>query len=98
MRSLLDAGHPWRVPAISKRHRLYDAQLLDVLDRQAGEIQCIFNSLFTHNRVGRVLSFLDEATTPLEELGIISTLPTRPFLNALPGFAASSVSQFRPHF
>jgi len=84
VRSLEVTGRPWNVPAVSRRHRGYDALLLDVLASHGHEAQEIFSALFTHNPIARVLRFLDETSTPAEDLELIATLPARPFLEALP--------------
>jgi lycopene beta-cyclase len=88
VRSLLRTGKPWSLPPVSERHRLYDALLLDVLERRGQAIEAIFAALFARNRLDRVLRFLDETSTPAEDLELIATLPTQPFLEALPRMAA----------
>ncbi len=84
VRSLRLTGQPWRVPAVSARHRAYDALLLEVLSRRGDEAQAIFGTLFARNPIRRVLRFLDETSTPAEDLALIATLPARPFLESLP--------------
>jgi lycopene beta-cyclase len=83
VRSLLQTGRPWKLPAVSRRHRLYDALLLDVLARPGHALPGIFDALFEHNSVKQVLRFLDEATTPAEDLALIGTLPSGPFLRVV---------------
>jgi lycopene beta-cyclase len=73
---------PWDIPPISDRHRLYDALLLDILARRGGEVETIFGELFAGNPIERVLRFLDEASTPMEDLALIGTLPAGPFIQA----------------
>jgi len=82
VRSLEQTGTPWDNPPISERHRLYDGLLLDILSRRGGEVEAIFGDLFARNPIERVLRFLDEATTPVEDLALIATLPPGPFLEA----------------
>ena len=98
VRSLLTTRKPWNIPAVSRRHRLYDALLMYVLEHRGAEIRGVFEALFARNPIETVLRFLDETTAANEELGIISTLPTRPFLKAVPGFTAGSLRRAQPWF
>jgi lycopene beta-cyclase len=90
--ALVRVGRPWQPPAIVRRHRWYDALLLEVLGREPERLQSVFAALFARNPLERVLRFLDEATTPAEELQLIATLPARPFLEALPRLATRNVT------
>jgi len=83
VRSLLCSGAPWNVPVISERHRCYDSLLLDVLTQRGSQAQAIFEALFERNPIERALHFLDETSTPAEDLELIATLPARPFLAAM---------------
>ncbi|HEX9979722.1 MAG TPA: lycopene cyclase family protein [Flavobacterium sp.] len=67
--------------ASRSRFKLYDRILLDVL-HQNGSGKDIFCDLFKKNNAAAVLKFLDEETTFTEELKIISSLPTVPFLKS----------------
>jgi lycopene beta-cyclase len=91
--SLLRTAQPWGAGTVSGRHRLYDALLLEVLARRGDELQAIFANLFDRNPLGRVLRFLDETTTPAEDLALIATLPARAFLEAIPRYAAAKARQ-----
>jgi lycopene beta-cyclase len=100
VRSLLRTRRPWSLPPVSERHRLYDGLLLEVLARQGREIETIFAALFARNPIDLVLRFLDEDTTPAEDLDLIATLPARSFLAAMPRHAALRAAQWltgRPH-
>jgi lycopene beta-cyclase len=81
-RSLTQTAAPWAVPPVSERHRWYDALLLDVLARHGGDIEAIFEELFARNPLERVLRFLDETTTPAEDVALAATLPSGPFIEA----------------
>jgi len=83
VRSLLQTGQPFHVPADSPRYRLYDALMLEVMSRHGDEIKSIFTTLFKRNPIERVLRFLDEAGSPWEDLRLIATLPPRLFLQPL---------------
>lgn len=83
VQSLLNYGHPFTVPADSRRYRWYDTLMLDVMQNHGDQIQSIFAALFQHNPTARILRFLDEVASPLENLALIQTLPPRLFLQAL---------------
>jgi len=65
-----------------KRFRFYDNTLLHILYNNKLQGKKIFTALFQKNKPQAVLRFLDNETTLKEELKIISTLPTWPFLKA----------------
>jgi lycopene beta-cyclase len=65
------------------RFRLYDILLLSILDESPDQSIRIFSALFKRNSADAILSFLDEKSGILQEMKIFSTLPKRPFLNAL---------------
>jgi lycopene beta-cyclase len=79
--NLLQHGTPF-----SKRHKarfhFYDSVLLHILYHNTLRGADIFKDLFEKNTPQQVLKFLDNETTLPEEIGIISTLPTWPFLKA----------------
>jgi lycopene beta-cyclase len=70
------------ISTTAKRFQFYDRVLLDVLfnDRVSGKE--VFTTLFKKNHPHAVLRFLDNESSLKEELKIISTLPTIPFLKA----------------
>jgi lycopene beta-cyclase len=82
-RSLEKYGHPFHVPRDSARRRFYDSLLLEVLKGQSTMAPEIFTKLYKRNDIRRVLRFLDEKTTLMEEVMIIASLPPVPFLKAL---------------
>jgi lycopene beta-cyclase len=82
-RSLLQAGHPFDVPPDSRRYRLYNAMLLEIMEGQGEQIESIFAAMFKNNPIGRVLRFLDEGGSLRENLSLIATLPPRLFLQAM---------------
>lgn len=65
------------------RFRFYDLLLLDILVNRAEYSEYIFSSLFRSNKMDRILNFLDEKTTLIEEIRLLQTLPFKPFLQAL---------------
>jgi len=71
-----------KIPAMPNRFIFYDKVLLDVLDNKRKSGKEIFSTLFRKNKPQQVLKFLDNESSLTEELKIISTLPTLPFLKA----------------
>jgi lycopene beta-cyclase len=91
--SLVRHGHPFAVPRSRRRHRLLDAVLLEVLDRDPVRLEQVFAELFAGNPVQRLLRFLDEDTRVRDELRLIASLPRAPFLRA----AAAVLARSRSH-
>ncbi len=81
--SLLRHGHPFDVPADSRRYQLYDSLMLDVMERHGDQIKSLFTDLFRNNPIERVLRFLDETASPLENALLIASLPPQLFLQSL---------------
>lgn len=79
--ALMATGKPF-VKEESKRFNFYDSVLLKVLNEGTVPGREIFTELFKKNPVGKVFKFLDNETSLAEEIKIISTLPTLPFLKA----------------
>jgi lycopene beta-cyclase len=80
--SLLNHGHPFIEEQYAGRFRFYDNVLLDVLNRKELSGDKIFTRLFSNNSAQRIFRFLDNDTWLLEELLLIGSLPTMPFLRA----------------
>lgn len=70
------------LPAEPRRFRFYDNTLLEVLYYNKVPGSEIFTTLFKKNKPQQVLRFLDNETNLKDELKIISSLPTWPFLKA----------------
>lgn len=70
------------IPETSNRYLFYDKVLLDVLHNNRATGKEIFTALFKKNKPQQVLKFMDNETSFKEELNIISSLPTFPFLKA----------------
>ena len=83
--SLHRHGHPHDRPHPRRRHRLLDAILLDVLDRDPAQLELAFAALFAASPAERILRFLDEDTGVAEELRLAASMPPRPYLRALFG-------------
>ena len=86
VRQLEETGAPFPLPAIAPaRYGLFDSTLLNVLDGGALSAGDLFADLFRHNPPARVLKFLNEETSWTEDLQIMASVPTAPFLKAFLG-------------
>jgi lycopene beta-cyclase len=79
---LVRTNNPFLLIKEKKRHLFYDSILLDVLMHQRLDGGKIFECLFEKNEVSLVLKFLDNETFLKEDIQIIKSLPTFPFLKA----------------
>ena len=79
--ALVQTGMPF-VSGTSKRFNFYDSVLLKVLDEGWVGGKKLFTDLFEKNPIDKIFKFLDNESTVGEEIKIISTLPTVPFLKA----------------
>ncbi len=66
-----------------ERFRQYDAMLLNLMQYNRYETRAIFGMLFQKHPVERVLKFLNNETHFGEELRIMASMPTLPFMQAL---------------
>lgn len=66
-----------------RRFRIYDILLLQILIDKPEKGKFIFEELFKHQPIKRILKFLDEDTTLIEEIQIFSKLPIRLFIRSL---------------
>jgi lycopene beta-cyclase len=80
--SLIDHAHPFDVPAASQRYRLLDMVMLELMDHYGKDLKPIFATMFARNPIQRILRFLDEDGSPLENLQLIATLPPWRFIQA----------------
>jgi lycopene beta-cyclase len=71
-----------KIPGAGRFH-FYDNLLLQIVQDQPEKVSVIMNQLFLHNSFQKILSFLDENTSILQELSIFNTLPKRLFLKQL---------------
>lgn len=70
------------LPQTARRFRWYDSTLLHILYHDQLPGKKIFTQLFKNNSPVSILKFLDNESTVMEELKIISSLPAWPFLKA----------------
>ena len=88
--ALLQSSSDWskltstllKVSGDAERFHFYDRVLLHVLASNYCPGDQVFATLFEKNPAHRVFQFLDNETNLLQELKIISSLPTWPFLKA----------------
>lgn len=91
VRSLINTGQPFNVPADSSFFRLCDALLLYLMRERGATIKSIFGVLFRRNPVGRIFRFLDETSSVADTALIIANMPPGPFLQALYEYGASEI-------
>jgi lycopene beta-cyclase len=75
---------PERLPKLKFKNRFwfYDLLLLDLLNRKNGEGSKLFIRLFEKRKPQLILRFLDEKTSFIEELSIMSANRPIPFIKA----------------
>ncbi|MDN5214179.1 lycopene cyclase family protein [Fulvivirgaceae bacterium BMA12] len=82
-KNLADNKYPLSPPSLtSKRFRLYDSTLLNVLANETYPAKDIFTELFKKNGPTKVFKFLDEETNLLEEISIMNLSPKKQFIKA----------------
>jgi len=70
----IKAGKDPKTNLINKRFRWYDAIFLDVLKRKNKKGEKIFSKFYSKNSPENILKYLDEETTPLEDIKIMLSL------------------------
>ena len=81
--SLIRHAHPFDLPPDPLRFRFYDGVVLDVFAKEPELGRPILASIFSRNPAGRVLKFLDDNSSPWEDLQILRSPPAGPFLRAV---------------
>lgn len=80
--SLARHGHPFDLPRVPARYRLFDSILLQVLYRNGERAEEVFSALFSKNPVQRIFRFLDEDDGRGQNLKLMSTVPIGLFTKA----------------
>ncbi len=81
--SILTHGFPVSPPVHKARHLFYDALLLRIIRHSPEKISTIFMQLFKQVNTSRVLRFLSEESSLIDDLLIFVRLPWKPFLKVL---------------
>lgn len=82
VQDILSGKEPSRQTQAHSRFRFYDNTLLYILYHNKLPGQEIFSQLFRKNDPKKILAFLDNKTSLLQEVGILTSLPMGPFLKA----------------
>lgn len=83
VRSLIKNDHPFDLPADPAFFRLCDAIMLKIMDEHGDQVESIFARMFKANSVERIFRFLDEMSTPVDNLGLIASLARPLFIKVL---------------
>lgn len=67
---------------IGLKHQLYDATLLNVLDRRSYEGHQVFSDLFSNTSAYRIFKFLDAESSVFQDFFIMKSLKVAPFLQS----------------
>lgn len=62
---------------------VFDTLLLDIMQRNGEQTRAIFTELFRRNSVERIFDFLDERTSPWENLQVMNSVTPWPFLRSI---------------
>ncbi|WP_018127641.1 lycopene cyclase family protein [Balneola vulgaris] len=81
--ALIAKQKPILPPKSSFRYRFYDLLLLHILSTSTEDSLAVFKDLFKNNSFDKVFSFLSEKTNFVEDLKIMSSVPSLPFLKAI---------------
>ncbi len=76
--------NPYQVEryTIPERFRIYDSMILDIMENKGEYISKVFSTLFQKNSIHKILKFLNNKTSFLEDLKIMSSVPSYPFIKA----------------
>jgi lycopene beta-cyclase len=87
--SLLLHGHPFDVSDDPDLHDILDAVLLKVIAQRGDHFRSAFGAMFKRNPIDSILRFLDESSTPGENLRLIASMPPGTFIKAFFQLATS---------
>lgn len=71
-----------RAPLLERRYGLFDGVLLNVLETRRRAGRRVFTELFARNPVQRVFRFLDEDSTPAEDVAVMASTHLPSFIAA----------------
>jgi lycopene beta-cyclase len=82
--ALATTGEPPHDPTGDQwQFRLFDTLLLDIMQRRGEMTRTIFTQLFQRNPVERILRFLDEKTSWMDNLRIMNSVSAGPFMRSI---------------
>jgi lycopene beta-cyclase len=82
--ALAATGQPPAEPTGDRwQFRLFDTLLLDIMQRRGEVTRDLFAQLFARNPVARILSFLDEKTSWVDNLRIMNSVEAGPFMRSI---------------
>lgn len=79
----LKKGRPPQKGLISEKHRFYDRLLLRILSQKNHLGPTLFHQLYKRNTLATIFKFLDEESHLLEDINIMASFDSRPFLKAM---------------
>jgi lycopene beta-cyclase len=83
VQSLETSGQPFFKQKNNRQFEIYDALMLNIMNRKGESIKEIFTALFRNNPIERILSFLNEKTNFFTDLLLMSSVPPKPFLQSI---------------
>jgi lycopene beta-cyclase len=82
--ALAETGAPPKDSTGDQRQfHLFDTLLLDIMQRNGEQTRNIFAELFQRNPLERILDFLDERTSALDNLRVMQSVTPWPFLRSI---------------
>jgi lycopene beta-cyclase len=93
----LKNGLPPQHKLISAKHRFYDRVLLHILCEKNHLGPTLFYQLYKRNTLATIFKFLDEESHLLEDINIMASFDSRPFLKALGKLAYQRISKRKKH-
>lgn len=66
----------------SKKYKLYDSVILDVINKNSVPADKVFTSLFKKNNIADILTFLNEESSIWKDLGIMNSVPLLAFVKS----------------
>ncbi|MGB0930928.1 MAG: lycopene cyclase family protein, partial [Chitinophagales bacterium] len=91
VKSLENTEQPFYPPIYASRFLQYDRLLLSILQHRGEQIRPIFIDMFKHNPIDRIFRFLNEESSLVDDLKIMASVPSMPFLEALRKVVVGSV-------
>ena len=75
-------GHPKPETQNNSKYHLFDSMMLQVLKDRGDLGEAVFSRLFFKNPIDRLFRFLDEESSLADDLRIMSSVPSLPFIKA----------------